>query len=87
MFRRTISTKKIFPGFGKIFCNIDVRLLFFDSTNGALSRASTAIYTEIGVNFVLAVAFADSVTRTYALASAACNTIIGNFVSHSEHLL
>ena len=62
-------------------------LRFFDSANRALRCASTAIYAEISRYFKFAVAFADSFAGANALATAASDTFITDFVSHGRILL
>ena len=62
-------------------------LFSFDCANWALSCASTAVNTEIWVDFELANTFADSFARANALAATTSNTFICNFVSHSTFLL
>ena len=63
------------------------KLSFFDSANRALRCASTAIYAEISRNFKFAVTFTDSFARANALATAASNTFVTDFVSHGRILL
>ena len=62
-------------------------LFSFDCANWALSCASTAVNTEIWVDFELANTFADSFARANALAATTSNTFVCNFVSHSTFLL
>ena len=55
----------------------------FDGANRTLRCTCTAINAEIGCDFELAVTFADGVARTNALAAAASNTLVTDFVSHN----
>ena len=52
-----------------------------DSARGANVGASAAIYTDVGVDGVL-LAFGDSTSRAVVKASAACDTVVVNYVSH-----
>ena len=62
-------------------------LRFFDSANRTLSSTSTAIYTEVCGNFALVANFADCVARANTNAIFTSNTIVADFVSHSDILL
>lgn len=64
-----------------------LQLGFFDSPNRTLCSARAAVYAKIRRNFKLAVAFRDSIARAYALAAAASNTVVCDFVSHCFSLL
>ena len=52
-----------------------------------LSSTSTAIYTEVCGNFALVANFADCVARANTNAIFTSNTIVADFVSHSDILL
>lgn len=62
-------------------------LRFFDSANRTLSSTSTAIYAEVCGNFALVANFADCVARANTNAIFTSNTIVADFVSHSDILL
>ena len=57
-----------------------------DSARGANIGASAAIYTDFGVDGVL-LTFGDSTRGAVVKASAACDTIVANYVSHGCRIL
>ena len=57
-------------------------LSLFGSANGAGIGAGTAIDALIGVDYILAIAFRDSLNGAISFASAAADACIGNLVCH-----
>ena len=61
------------------------RLTFRDSIARANLCAATAIDASIGVD-VIDIAFADRISRTYALACSACHAVVANYISHNSNV-
>ncbi len=64
-----------------------MKLLLGNRSDGALSSASAAIDALIGIDFILAVAEADSVDGALSLAGTASDTFVGNLMCHDFILL
>ena len=62
-------------------------LLGLDSLRRTSVSASTAIYAEVGVDYILGVAFRDSLRGTLVNASTALDTVVSDYVSHSSNYL
>ena len=60
-----------------------VQLFSLGSTDRAGICTSTAVNAGVGINYEFAVSFGDRFNRTAALASAAGNAVITDFVCHS----
>ena len=61
---------------------INLKLCFSYRTHRACAFTSTAIDAGISVNFILAVAFSDSVNRTRVSTSTTSDAVVGNHSSH-----
>ena len=62
---------------------LDQFLCGLDSLRGASVSASTAVNTEVGVDYILGIAFRDSLRGTLINTSTALDTIVINYVSHN----
>ena len=56
--------------------------LFHDCFNGAIVNAGAAVYADIGIDDILAVALSDGLNGAVLNAGAAADACISNFVSH-----
>jgi hypothetical protein len=65
------------------FLDCTSSLFGLDSLRGASVSACTAVYAEIGVDYILGIAFRDSLRRTLVNASTALDAVVINYVSHN----
>ena len=65
----------------------DVCLLLGRSTDRACLGAGAAFDADFGVDFILAVAFADRRNGAFSSTGTAADAFFGNFVSHLDILL
>jgi hypothetical protein len=68
---------------GVFLCTFSLSLL--DGTSRALCCTGTALYALVCVDFILAIAFADSSDRANASASAAANTTVVDYICHDNN--
>lgn len=54
-----------------------------DSLRGASVSACAAIYAEIGVDYILGIAFRDSLRGALVNTGTALDTVVINYVSHN----
>lgn len=78
--KTALSYKTVF------FLAFDSRSALGDSIIGANLCAAAAADTSVRIDFV-DISFRDSVYRTYRHASAACDAVVANYVSHNLIIL